>query len=181
MWASFKAFVSKKAKIWGVKEYQSNDKLLSKIISFSYQWNKKHSSKQVASITYTLENIFFHLLLLKLCESFPFEQSNKSWSVLWSVWVFFALIEQKQSNKYYLREVNLMSHRKIFILMCPSLNLVWKIAVWNIGYVFAYFYGGHKHNFPLWFRSSFKVSFVISSIQSKLEQTSKEQIIICSR
>ena len=33
---SFKTFVSKKAAIWWLKESQGNDKLLSKIMSFSY-------------------------------------------------------------------------------------------------------------------------------------------------
>ena len=40
---------------------------------------KKHSSKQVLSIaiTHTLEESFLLLLLLKVCESFQYEQSEK--------------------------------------------------------------------------------------------------------
>ena len=54
----FKTVVSKKAKIWRWKESQSSDKLLSKIMSSSYHMKQK-TSKQVASITYTLEKTFF--------------------------------------------------------------------------------------------------------------------------
>ena len=40
-------------------------------------WNKKHSSKKFASITYTLEKHFLQLLLLKACESFRFGEVKK--------------------------------------------------------------------------------------------------------
>ena len=52
MGASFKTFVSKKATIWRLKESQSNDKLLLKMMSSATAWNKKHSSKKVASIAF---------------------------------------------------------------------------------------------------------------------------------
>ena len=52
MRASFKTFVSKKATIWQLKESQSNDKLLFKMMSSATAWNKKHSSKKVASIAF---------------------------------------------------------------------------------------------------------------------------------
>ena len=41
-------------------------------------------------------------------------------------------------------------------MICQSVNLVWKVAVRNVGCVSAYFCGGHKNKFPLWFCSSFK-------------------------
>ena len=41
-------------------------------------WSKKHSSKQVVPITYTLEKkSFLKLLLLKDCESFIFRETIK--------------------------------------------------------------------------------------------------------
>ena len=40
MRASFKTFVSKKATIWWLKESQSNDKLLFKMMSSATAWNK---------------------------------------------------------------------------------------------------------------------------------------------
>ena len=52
MRASFKTFVSKKATIWRLKESQSNDKLLLKMMSSATAWNKKHLSKKVASIAF---------------------------------------------------------------------------------------------------------------------------------
>ena len=44
--------------------------------------------------------------------------------------------------------------------MGQDVNLAGKVAVQNVGCVFAYFCGGHKNNFPIWFRSSFKVTKV---------------------
>ena len=40
--------------------------------------------------------------------------------------------------------------------MGQDVNLAWKITVWNVGCIFAYFCGGHKSNFTLWFRISIK-------------------------
>ena len=40
-------------------------------------------------------------------------------------------------------------------LMDQSVNLVWNIAVYKVGCVFAYFWGGHKNNFRLWSCRSF--------------------------
>ena len=49
---------------------------------------------------------------------------------------------------------------QIFSLMCESVNLIWNIGakrpVYNVGYVLAYFCGGHKNNFPSWFCGSCK-------------------------
>ena len=41
--------------------------------------------------------------------------------------------------------------------MRQDVNVARKIAVEIVGCVFAYFCGGHKNNFPISFRSSFKV------------------------
>ena len=43
--------------------------------------------------------------------------------------------------------------------MGKDVNLARKLAVQNVGCVFAYFCGGHKNNFPILFRSSFKENF----------------------
>ena len=49
-------------------------------------WNKNNLSKQVVPITYTLEKRFFEVaILLKVCESFLFRQSKKTYGILWSV------------------------------------------------------------------------------------------------
>ena len=40
--------------------------------------------------------------------------------------------------------------------MGQDVNLAREIAVQNVGCVFAYFCGGHKNNFPIRFRISFK-------------------------
>ena len=59
MQTSFKTLVSNKATIWRLKKSHSNNKLLEKITFPVITRNKKHSSKQFASITYTLEENFF--------------------------------------------------------------------------------------------------------------------------
>ena len=48
---SFKTLVSKQTTTWWLKKLHSNNKLCLPIIT----WIKKHSSKQVASISYTLD------------------------------------------------------------------------------------------------------------------------------
>ena len=54
----FKTLASKKATLWALKKSQSNDKLLQKNNDFQLKRNKKHSLKQVISITCTLEKKF---------------------------------------------------------------------------------------------------------------------------
>ena len=54
-----KTLLSKKTIMWRLKKSQSNDKLLEKLTSSTDYMGKKHSSKQVAYITYTLEKIIF--------------------------------------------------------------------------------------------------------------------------
>ena len=44
--------------------------------------NKKHSSKQVVSMIYTLGKNFLQLLLFKVCEMFLFRQSKEVGSIL---------------------------------------------------------------------------------------------------
>ena len=43
-----------------------------------------------------------YTLFLNICESLRFKQSKKTWSVLWSVWVFFAFIVKRRQNEKYL-------------------------------------------------------------------------------
>ena len=57
-----------------------------------------------------LQKTFLQLLLLKVCETFIFRQSKKLCSILWSIWVFFAFLEKRRSNRYCLWEVNLVFH-----------------------------------------------------------------------
>ena len=71
-------------------------------------WNKIHSSKQVASIKYTLD--FLQLLLLKFPSRFDSDRVKKTWSELWSVRVFFAFIEKRRPNKCCLWEKDLISY-----------------------------------------------------------------------
>ena len=73
-------------------------------------WHKKHSSKQVISMIYTFGKDFLQLLLLKVCETFPFRQSNKVYSILWSARVVFAFPEKRRPNRYWLWEENLVFH-----------------------------------------------------------------------
>ena len=115
--------------------------------------NKKHSSKQVVLMNYTLGKNFLQLLLLKVCETFLFRQSNNVYSILWSVSVFFPFLENRRPNRCWLWEENLVFHMQIFNLTCQSVNLFSKIAVNGVS---AYFCGVHKNHLRLQFRSSFK-------------------------
>ena len=56
----------------------------------------------------------------------------------------------------------------------PKCRLIMKMAVQNAGCVFAYFFGGHKNNFRLQFRSSFKYQndiVIRNEKQNKMYQT----------
>ena len=112
-------------------------------------WHKNYSSKQVISMIYTFGKDFLQLLLLKVCETFLFKQSNKVYSILWSARVFFAFLEKRRPNRYWLWEENLVFHMQIFILMCQSIHLFSKIAVQNVDWDSPYFCGGHKNSLRL--------------------------------
>ena len=47
--------------------------------------NKKHSSKQVVSMIYTLGKDLLAAAFFKVCETFLFRESKKDGSILWSV------------------------------------------------------------------------------------------------
>ena len=83
-----------------------------------------------------------------------FGQSKRTWSVLWSVWVFFAFIEKRRRNKYCLWEVNFISFMQIF--SC----------------VFAYFCGGHKNDFSLWFCSPYHKNYVPRTLGGRPRKSS---------
>ena len=63
-----------------------------------------------------LGNTFLQLLLLKVCEAFLFRPSSNVYSILWSVQVFFAFLEKRRPNRYWLWEENLVFCMQIFSL-----------------------------------------------------------------
>ena len=69
---------------------------------------------------YTFGKYVFAAATLKVCETFLFRQSKKVYSILWSVRVFFAFLEKRRPNRYWLREEN---------LVFQSVNLFLKIVV----------------------------------------------------
>ena len=69
------------------------------------------------------------LLLLKVCESFRFEQLKKVEVYFGLYEFFFTFIEKKRPNKYCLCEINLIFYMQVFILMDQDVNLAIKIAV----------------------------------------------------
>ena len=68
---------------------------------------------------------FLELLLLKVCGSFLFRQSEKKTSgSLWSVRVFFTFLEKRRLNKYCLWEANLVFYMNIFALIRLSAKFI---------------------------------------------------------
>ena len=55
-----------------------------------------------------MRNTFLQLLFLKVWETFLFRQSKKVSSILWPVWVFFAFLMKRRSNRCCLSEENLV-------------------------------------------------------------------------
>ena len=106
------------------------------------------------------------LLLLTVCELFRFGQIKKREVYFGLCESSFTFMENKRPNKYCLCEADLISYMWVFSLMGQDVNLARKVAVQNVGCVFAYFCGGHKNNFPIRFRSSFKITSIILTIRS---------------
>ena len=69
-------------------------------------WNKKHSSEQVVSLTYTFVKGFFVVATFKGLSDVSFQTEYQS--LLWSVQVLFALLEKTRPNSYWLWEENLV-------------------------------------------------------------------------
>ena len=64
--------------------------------------NKKHSSKQVVPMTYTYGKKFFAAAAFDNLWDIFFKAELKTWNILWSVWVFFVLLEKRrQINTVY--------------------------------------------------------------------------------
>ena len=63
-----------------------------------------------------------------------FQREYKKCSIFWSVWVLFTFLGKRKPQKYFLFEV--------FLVFCQRVYLFRKIAIWNVGYVSAYFCGG---------------------------------------
>ena len=85
---SFKSLVQRKQEHGGWKEPQDGDNFYKKHCLPVMTWNKKHLSKQVIPIKYTLEKSLFAVaMLLKVCKSFLLRKSKITCSVLRFVWV----------------------------------------------------------------------------------------------
>ena len=109
-----------------------------------------HTAVKAFRNCYTFEGLSYTFIAILL-------DSKKTCSILWSVWDFFGFPEKRRPNKCCSGEVNLFFYIYIVSLICEKVNLSWKIAVQNVGCVFAYFCGGHKNNFRLQFRNSFNI------------------------
>ena len=83
-----------------LQKSQSNDKLKKKECLPVITQSKKHSSKQVVSITYTLEKRVFAAATLRVCRGIvSFLKSKRTSSLLSSFWVLFAFLQVRRENK----------------------------------------------------------------------------------
>ena len=99
-------------------------------------WYKKDLLKQVSPTTYTPDKKFFAAATFEDLWVDPFQADQKAQNLLWSMWVFLAFLQMIRPYKNSLWEVDLVFYMKIFRLMCQTVNLFWKIAVYNAGCVF---------------------------------------------
>ena len=86
--------------IWRLKKFQGNDKLLEKITSSSYHMEQK--TFLGASCIYnihTREKNVLQLLLLKVCETFRFEQIKNLELYFGLYESSFTFIEKRRSNE----------------------------------------------------------------------------------
>ena len=70
-------------------------------------------------------------------------------SILWSLRVIFAFLEERRQNKCCLWESSWVFYMSISGLMWLSVNVFQKAAIANDGCAFAYFCGGHKNDLRL--------------------------------
>ena len=70
---SFKLLVSRSASTWRLKIPQGINKLLQKQCFPVIIWNKNHLSKEVVTITYTLEKKFFAVATFEGSRVVPFQ------------------------------------------------------------------------------------------------------------
>ena len=90
-------------------------------------WNKKHSTKQVISMTYKLEKRFFAAATFE--ELHSFQRKSKNCSILWPLWVFFIFLEMRRASKYSLWKANLFFYMYVFSIICLSQYLFRKIVI----------------------------------------------------
>ena len=111
---AFKTLDSKKASIWRLKLPQRNYKLLWKVRSSSYHTEQKtFIEASFTNDTYWRKR-FLELLLLAVCGSLLFRQSEKTCVVLWSAWVFIAFLQVRTLSKYCMWVSNLVFYMYIF-------------------------------------------------------------------
>ena len=127
-----KHLFSKKAIILQLKTSQSNDKLLQKQWLPVIKWNKKHSSKQVVSITCTLEEKFSTAATFEGLRLVSFEAELKNLSCT-LVCMSLLCISRRDTKQILFRRYNLISYIQIFSLMCQSVNIVANIDVPKYG------------------------------------------------
>ena len=121
-------------------------------------WNKKHLSKQVVPITNTLEKRVFATTSCKGLWIVSFQTKlETAWYTLVCSSVF-EILDIKRRNKYCLCEGNLVFYMQILVWHGKVKFCCEKQQFYNVDYVFAYLYDGHKNNFRLKFRSSFNLA-----------------------
>ena len=157
-----KTLVSKKMTIWQLKKSYNNNKLLEKITPPVITLNKKHSSKQVASVTYTLEKKCLQLLLLKVCESFRFGHIKKLEGYFGLYESSFTFIEKRRPHKCCLCKVNLISYTQVFSLMGQDMNQLDKQQFKMLVVFSRNFVGNTKIIFQYDFVAPLTVSLVFS-------------------
>ena len=92
----------------------------------TWVWNKKHSSKQVVSVTYTTKKKFLAAATFNGLWALSNFSNSKKKQLVYTL-VFFTYLEKRVANRYYLWEVN----HGLLYLQCkckyrrPWVNLVY--------------------------------------------------------
>ena len=70
--------------------------------------DRSWTTKQIVSLICHLRNTFFAAATFKASSEEFFRQSNKVYGMFWSVQVFFAYLEKRTPNRYWLWKENLV-------------------------------------------------------------------------
>ena len=125
----FKTLASKNTTWWLKKPLRLTVNFYKKQCLPVITWTIKYSSKQVISITYTLEKSFFCSCYFWRFVSPFFSEILKIVVHFGLLWVSFIFLENRRPNKYCLWETSLFFYSYIFSLMRQSVYLFREVAV----------------------------------------------------
>ena len=128
MRTSFKTYFKERSNMAVVSNFWVTINVYKKLSSCYHMKKKTFIEASCINDIYTCERLICSCYFLRFVRRFFSGTVKKVYSILWSVWDFFAFLEKKRPNRYCLWEENLVYKFCIQIsgLMCQNVKLFWK-------------------------------------------------------